>query len=136
MATASAAPVRPTRRRPHRRAECLTSTSAAILLRGGPHAVYDQHDEHYVALRRTAADLERELFLAGHHKAWAMSNGPCDVCEVCDRNEPCVDPARARPSLEACGIDVFATVRAAGWEIEVVRDHDDPYRFFALVLVD
>ena len=41
-----------------------------------------------------------------------------------------------RPSMEACGIDVFATVRAAGWEIEVVRDHDDSYRFFALVLVD
>jgi hypothetical protein len=38
--------------------------------------------------------------------------------------------------MEACGIDVFATVRAAGWEIEVVRDRGDEYRFFALVLID
>jgi len=38
--------------------------------------------------------------------------------------------------MEACGIDVFTTVHAAGWEIEVVRNRTDDYRFFALVLVD
>lgn len=114
----------------------LDEYSRAILLRVGPHAIYDEHDEHYVALRRAAVDLERELFLAGYHKAWSISNGPCDVCETCDKDKPCLDPAHARPSMEACGIDVFATVRAAGWEIEVVRDRDDEYRFFALVLVD
>ena len=121
---------------PRQTRRLLDEYARAILLRRGPHTVYDEHDQHYVALRRTAADLERELFLAGHHKAWSMSNGPCDVCDVCDREQPCVDPAHARPSLEACGIDVFATVRAAGWEIEVVRDRNDQYRFFALVLVD
>ena len=38
--------------------------------------------------------------------------------------------------MEGCGIDVFATVRNAGWTIDVVRDRGDAYRFFALVLVD
>jgi predicted metal-binding protein len=121
---------------PEQTRRLLDEYSRAILLRHGPHAVYENHDEHSAALRRATADLERELFLAGHHKALAIANGPCDLCETCDRDGPCVDPAHARPSMEACGIDVFATVRAAGWEIEVVRDRDDEYRFFALVLVD
>ena len=38
--------------------------------------------------------------------------------------------------MEACGVDVFTTVRNAGWEIDVVRTHESEYRFFALVLVD
>jgi len=38
--------------------------------------------------------------------------------------------------MEGCGIDVYATVRNAGWEIEVVRTHESAYRYFALVLVD
>ena len=45
-------------------------------------------------------------------------------------------PEKARPSMEGCGIDVFATVRNAGRTIDVVRDEDDEYRYFALVLVD
>ena len=45
-------------------------------------------------------------------------------------------PERARPSMEGCGIDVFTTVRTAGWRIEVAQDEDDEYSFFALVLVD
>ncbi len=121
---------------PEQTRRLLGEYSRAILLRSGPHTGDGDSDEHYVALRRTAADLERELFLSGHHKAWSMSNGPCDICEVCDRDKPCVDPEHARPSMEACGIDVFTTVRAAGWEIEVVRNRTDDYRFFALVLVD
>jgi len=38
--------------------------------------------------------------------------------------------------MEGCGIDVFTTVRSAGWQLEVVQDEGDEYSFFALVLVD
>jgi len=38
--------------------------------------------------------------------------------------------------MEACGIDVYATVRRHGFAIEVVRDHDDPQHYFGMVLVD
>jgi hypothetical protein len=31
-------------------------------------------------------------------------------------------PEQARPAMEACGIDVFSTVRKAGLPIEVVSD--------------
>ena len=36
----------------------------------------------------------------------------------------CMHPDKARPAMEAAGIDVFATARAAGLPIEVVRDAD------------
>jgi hypothetical protein len=38
--------------------------------------------------------------------------------------------------MEACGIDVFSTVRNAGWEIEVVKSLDSTFRLFALVLIE
>ncbi len=81
-------------------------------------------------------DLERDLFLAGYYKAFGFASGPCRLCRGCDPEDPCRHPDRARPAMEACGIDVFATVRAAGWEIEVVRTEEDTPHFFGLVLVD
>jgi hypothetical protein len=38
--------------------------------------------------------------------------------------------------MEGCGLDVYATARNAGRQIEVVRTRQDGYRFFALILVD
>ncbi|MGV8119458.1 MAG: DUF2284 domain-containing protein [Candidatus Xenobiia bacterium LiM19] len=42
----------------------------------------------------------------------------------------------ARPSMEACGIDVYATVRKHGFSIEVVKDRSQPKHYYGLVLVD
>ncbi len=81
-------------------------------------------------------DLERALFLAGYYKAFSFASGPCRLCRDCDPDESCHHSEKARPSMEACGIDVFATVRAAGWEIEVVQGVEDTPHFFGLVLVD
>lgn len=114
----------------------LDSYQRVVLLAVGPFTGYDDSDEHGRRLNDAVTDLERALFLAGFHKAWAMGAGPCDRCEPCPLDEPCKFPERARPSMEGCGVDVFTTVRNAGWKIEVVKDKDDEYRFFALVLVD
>jgi predicted metal-binding protein len=114
----------------------LDEYSRALLLRVGPHTGRDDSDRRSADLRYAAVELERELFLAGYHRAFSLGAGPCELCGTCDMERPCVDPEHARPSMESCGIDVFATVRNADWEIEVVRDASDAYRFFALVLVD
>ena len=37
--------------------------------------------------------------------------------------------------MEACGIDVFATVRRHGFTIDVVRGRKDQQHYFGLVLV-
>ncbi len=114
----------------------LDGYSRALLLRVGPHTGYDDSDKYSLAARSAAVELEREMFLAGYHRVWSLGAGPCATCATCDMDKPCVDPEHARPSLESCGIDVFGTVRNAEWAIDVVRDKEDQYRFFSLVLVD
>ena len=76
------------------------------------------------------------MFLAGCYKALGLGSGPCRLCDACAFDEGCRHPYRARPSMEACGIDVYATVRKQGFTIDVVRDQTDPQHYFGLVLVD
>jgi predicted metal-binding protein len=80
--------------------------------------------------------LEIEIFLDGYYKAWNMGSGPCDLCKGCNLTGPCKQGLEARPSMEACGIDVFKTARDNGFRIEVVRTHDQERNIFGLVLVE
>lgn len=79
--------------------------------------------------------LERELFLSGFYKALGFGAGPCRLCSTC-HSEQCVHPASARPSMEACGIDVFATARANEFPIEVLSDYSAEENFYGLILID
>jgi len=108
----------------------------AVLLEVGPIVGREASGPESRRLNEAALALERDLFLAGHHKALMMGAGPCELCDACASGEQCPTPAKARPSMESCGVDVFTTVRNAGRTIDVVRDEGDEYRFFALVLVD
>ena len=114
----------------------LREYKRGILLGVGPIVGDDLSDTESRRLNAAAVALERELFLAGFHKAWTMGSGPCDICAACSHGEPCPTPELARPSMEGCGVDVFTTVRRAGWQIEVVKTRDDEFRLFALVLAD
>lgn len=87
-------------------------------------------------LAQIVADLERGIFLDGYHKAFAMSAGPCRLCKPCDTSHPCKEPHRARPSMEACGIDVYQTARNCGFALEVVQGTDCPYSYVSLVLIE
>jgi predicted metal-binding protein len=80
--------------------------------------------------------LEIEMFLNGYYKAWSMGSGPCDRCKECNLSGSCQHGLEARPSMEACGIDVFKTARDNGFSIEVVRTRDDKMNIFGLVLVE
>lgn len=87
-------------------------------------------------LRKIVADLERKIFLDGYYKAFGMASGPCRFCKTCDTNEPCKHPYKARPSVEACGIDVYQTARNCGFELEVVKTEDCPYSSVALIVIE
>jgi len=86
--------------------------------------------------KELAAALERELFLAGCYKALGLGAGPCYLCRACAFDKGCRHPDEARPSMEACGIDVFATARRHGFTIDVVRTRRDPQHYFGFVLID
>ena len=92
------------------------------------------HGDEETPITRIVAALEREIFLDGHYKAFGMGAGPCSICEECV--EPCKYPHQARPSMEACGIDVYTTVRANGFPIQVLKDEGYKPNYYGLVLID
>ncbi|MCL5279498.1 MAG: DUF2284 domain-containing protein [Planctomycetes bacterium] len=48
----------------------------------------------------------------------------------------CRHAEQARPAMEACGIDVFTTVRKTGLPLEVVRTKRQCPNNYGLILVD
>ncbi len=95
------------------------------------------HFDRTADTKATVAELEREIFLRGAWKAFGLGAGPCYFCETCVLQEgPCQHAERARPAMEACGIDVFTTARKAGFLIEVVRNERQCPNYFGLILVD
>jgi predicted metal-binding protein len=88
-------------------------------------------------VKKTVVELERDVFLRGAWKALGLGAGPCYFCRTCNVEEKqCRHPERARPSMEACGIDVFSTVIKAGFPIEVVRTQRQCPNYYGLILVD
>ena len=81
--------------------------------------------------------LEREIFLAGHHKAFLLFMDECRLCNDClATRADCRNPSMARPSAEALGVDVFSTVRTAGFPIEVLTECDQEMNRYAFLLVE
>jgi len=80
--------------------------------------------------------IEKEAFFLGFYKAWGMGAGPCRLCSSCNLKAGCRHPEGARPSMEACGIDVYKTARNNGFKIEVVRSPRDKANYFGLVLIE
>lgn len=91
-------------------------------------------NEKAESVHQVVAKMERYIFLSGYYAAFGMACGPCDLCAVCYLKR-CRKPELARPSMEACSIDVYATARKAGMKIEVLTQKDQIPRCFALVLV-
>ena len=83
----------------------------------------------------TIVDLEFQAFLDGYYKAWSMGCGPCQLCEKCDPKEACVNGKRARPSMEACGIDVYQTARDSEMPIQVARTRESGWDMYGLVML-
>jgi hypothetical protein len=105
----------------------LDEYQTGILLHGG----------NWESVRDIARTLERNVFLAGYYKAFAFACGPCWLCKTCavaKRKQgmvaACKHPDKARPAMEAAGIDVFATAHAAGLPIEVVRSEGCPQNYY------
>jgi predicted metal-binding protein len=99
------------------------------------HHPVQVRDDDWRPVDEIVVKLEREIFLAGHYRAFALGCGPCHLCDECNL-EDCLHPSEARPSMEAAGIDVYATARGNGFPIEVVRDHTCAQNYYGLVLIE
>jgi len=91
------------------------------------------HGDEYTDIRWIIATLERAIFLDGYYKAFGMGAGPCHLCSACPKF--CKHPEEARPSMEASGIDVYATAHANGFPIAVVKKRTCPENYYGVVLI-
>ena len=90
--------------------------------------------------------MEKKAFLSGYERAFSYKAGPCRLCPECPAEKlenpnlfsmkDCKNPKEARPAMEAAGMDVYSTVRKAGFELNVVRDRSEPFKCFGLVLLE
>ena len=80
--------------------------------------------------------LEKGIFLGGYTEALAFGAGPCPVCPSCESDGRCRFPEKLRPSLEACGVDVYETARRAGVHLNPVQHPLGYVKYVGLVLFD
>jgi predicted metal-binding protein len=106
----------------------LNSFKKAIL-------IHCQSGSH-VDISKVVIKIEKEAFLAGYYKALGMGAGPCRLCRECNLKGGCRHGEQARPSMEACGIDVYSTARSNGFTIETLDSARCRADYFGLVLIE
>jgi predicted metal-binding protein len=120
--------------------EFLSEYELALLL------VAEANNEHFYrnsSVKRRAqikhwkstVALERKLFLMGYYKAFGIPAETCALCKECAYPKQCKFPNEKRPSLEACSIDVFETLKHIGKSAQLVRNVTDCYSSYSLVLL-
>jgi len=108
----------------------------------GPDEIPDDFHMFYRDLilwvNTTIHRLEKTAFYDGFYKAFAFGGYPCAFCEECVAEEQagsvdesfrrfCREQDRVRPSMEAAGMDVFATARRVGWELKTIPSRNLEY---------
>jgi predicted metal-binding protein len=111
-----------------------TPEQTRMVIDGYTHALLI-HFHGKMSKTNIVSELEREIFLNGFYKALGFGAGPCRLCEKCSP-KGCIHPEKARPSMEACGIDVYATVRANGYPINVLTDRSAERNYYGLILIE
>ena len=66
-------------------------------------------------VQEVVVNLENSFKKKGYHKAFALGAKPCDLCSPCTVSTFCQYPEKARPTSQACGIDVQSTIDKNGW---------------------
>jgi predicted metal-binding protein len=97
-----------------------------------------QKEKHYRKFFNNLVNLEEKLFKDGFYKAFVFLAGPCRLCKKCSKLEdnPCKFLSKARPCMEACGMDVFQTARNNGFFIKTLREKTETNNEYCLMLVD
>jgi len=81
--------------------------------------------------------LERDIFLAGHPKAFVLFMDSCHICAECvPARADCKEATLSRPSPEGMAVDVFATVRQLGYPIEVLTDTTEQMNRYAFLMLE
>ncbi len=112
-------------------------TTAALL--HFEKAVEHPEDRHAWSkgVNQALLELERAVFLAGYERAFLLFMDSCSLCAECaGRRAECKHPRLARPSPESMAIDVYSTVRAAGYPLQVLSDYTQVMNRYAFLLIE
>jgi predicted metal-binding protein len=103
--------------------------------------VLDHNDELHrpfqLKLLEVVEAVETAAFKHGLRFATGLVGGSCVLCEECVENknsDACRHPFRARPPMEAVGIDVIKTAEAVGLPIQLSSSSN--VRWTGLILLD
>ncbi len=88
-----------------------------------------------VKVTKAIAAIERKVFLMNYYKVISLGAGPCRLCKECSLSE-CKIPKLARPSMEACGIDVYATVHNNEFPLQVLTNKEQSENCYGLILIE
>jgi len=104
-----------------------------------PKKVAKPEDRHAWTkkLNMSLLELEKNVFLSGHRKAFLLFMDSCGLCEQCTGNrQTCKQPRLSRPTPEGLAVDVYATVRQLGYPIEVLKDYSETMNRYAILLIE
>jgi len=95
---------------------------------------YDKwHVKVWRRLHEVVSEIEREAFRRNYYLSLGLGAEHCALCQRCDVENPCKNPLRARPSMEAVGIDVHKSVKNAGLTLKWNPYHT--IRLYGLLLI-
>jgi predicted metal-binding protein len=110
----------------------------------GPEKILDR-EKILLEFCRMAVDLEIKAFKDGYRKAFSYLAGPCLECFnfkvgklECAKlgNKTCNHPLKARPAMEACGIDVYQTAHNCGLPVHTLDSILKTQNKYCLILIE
>jgi len=100
----------------------------------------DKPEDRYAWTRQVNMKLwrlERDVFVAGYPKAFLLYMDTCYFCKDCSGSRAtCFNKKMARPTPEALGVDVYSTVKAAGYPIAVLSNYSQKMNRYAFLMVE
>ncbi len=94
------------------------------------------HQSLWGEFEQAMIEAENEAFIRGYGKAFAMAVGNCLFCHHDDSMRPCDFAGKSRPTLEAVGVNLSDTLEMIGWSEYLVRDEDNAFQFFGILLLE
>ena len=105
--------------------EIIREYEKALLINTAPNA----------NVQEIVVNLENSFKKKGYFKAFALGAQPCGLCDPCTITTFCQYPEKARPTLQACGIDVKTTVQKNGWNDLAQNEPCSEFHTIGMVLL-
>jgi len=119
----------------------LNEYTKAMLLCGSTRSTHFYRDNHQkrrkqVHVWKGTVAIERQLFLSGHYKAFALVAENCALCKDCLYPDDCRFPTDRRPSVESFSIDVFQTLKNIGKSFQIAKAVGDEHNYYSIILLE